>query len=743
MAAFMIDASGREANKMDRRDFLKTSIAAAGVAVVGIDCSRQKYLSGEAYFPQSVASGDPKNESVILWTRVEDATRSTSDVVVNLEMATDESFTELISWSGEPHLVLEAKATFNHCLKVRVTKLSPSTTYYYRFIYEDSAGDTYASNTGRTKTAPEQGADVSVKFAVISCQDYNGRYYNTMRQLANEEVDFIVHLGDYIYETTGNPSFQTTAVGRSTEFSSPDEAIVFNAGTDSEYYAARSLGNYREIYQLYRADADLQRLHERYPFVVTWDDHEFSDDSWGANANYFAGEQNELDVNRRQAATRAWFEFMPLDYMDDPDFIYDDSVPPPSDIRIYRDFTFGKHVHLVMTDLRTHRSDHVVPEKSAPWAIAVTASELIDNAAELETFVGQPADDSAGFYVEALEQLESVHQTLLRDKAPSYGVPADELEAALSGPISVDFINLLVAELDDGTAAIDTTALPRGIAYHHIGKWSYYSALGSRQLVVNEPYRIVAWVHHHKREGGSEQGMGDVQRAWFLESMRTASATWKVWGSEFVFSPLIADVVGMVASERFGQRFVVNADDWHCLPNRREEIFQQIAPLENVVVLAGDLHAFFASLLPGANANQGIVEFVTGGISSKTWRNILLDFANSDADLRDAGAAGLAVGIDQILQNKVKSTNPHLAFSESNKHGYVVIEAGADELVATYHMIDAKHAQTDLGTGSGLTTHFEQQRFRVKSGTHALDAEIDGAWQQWSKATMTWVPISS
>ena len=164
---------------MNRREFLKTSMAAAGVAVVGIDCSGQNFLPGSAYFPQSVASGDPKSDSVVLWTRVFDAARPGSDVNVKLELALDEGFRDFVTLSGDIHLMLDAKAAYHNCVKVRITELSAATTYYYRFVYETTGGDTYVSNTGRTKTAPAADADVPVKFGVLSCQDYNGRYYNT------------------------------------------------------------------------------------------------------------------------------------------------------------------------------------------------------------------------------------------------------------------------------------------------------------------------------------------------------------------------------------------------------------------------------------------------------------------------------------------------------------------------------------------------------------------------------------
>ena len=103
----------------------------------------------------------------------------------------------------------------------------------------------------------------------------------------------MVHLGDYIYETTGDPLFQGGADERALSFDDEAGAIVFNEGTDDEYFAAKSLDNYRQLYRIYRSDPALQTIHERYPVVMMWDDHEFTNDSHGATGTYFGGFINQ------------------------------------------------------------------------------------------------------------------------------------------------------------------------------------------------------------------------------------------------------------------------------------------------------------------------------------------------------------------------------------------------------------------------------------------------------------------
>ena len=163
-------------------------------------------LEGRAYFPQSVASGDPKPDSVVLWTRVIDPGGGAGDLTLTLEVAKDARFAEPVVRT--PGLV--APASHDSTVRVKVVGLSARTTYYYRFVYE-RGGERWGSQVGRTRTAPSASDESVVRFAVASCQDFVGRYYNAWQQLRNldEDLDFVVFLGDYVYETTGDPSFMS------------------------------------------------------------------------------------------------------------------------------------------------------------------------------------------------------------------------------------------------------------------------------------------------------------------------------------------------------------------------------------------------------------------------------------------------------------------------------------------------------------------------------------------------------
>lgn len=332
-------------------------------------------LDGSQYFPQSVVSGDPKADSVILWTRVDDG--SGADTSLMLQVANDEAFANLVVEES-----FDALAASDHCLKIRVTALEAGQHYYYRFIYQID-GKNYTSRTGRTKTAAAIDSDSKVKFAYVSCQDYIGRYFNNyLSLLDNDDLDFVVHLGDYIYETTGDALFQSVGGARTIEFTDQAGALTLGVG-DNKSQAANSLDNYRQLYKTYRTDELLQRVHERFPMIAIWDDHEFSDDSWGDRATYLDGAGDEQQTQRKKNSEMAYFEYMPIDHEQVHSAaelaagtlaITDEHLFPNT--RIYRDFQFGQHLHLAMTDFRTNRPDHILPEDAFPATVAMDQATL-------------------------------------------------------------------------------------------------------------------------------------------------------------------------------------------------------------------------------------------------------------------------------------------------------------------------------------------------------------------------------
>ncbi|HZF49911.1 MAG TPA: alkaline phosphatase D family protein [Polyangiaceae bacterium] len=715
---------------MNRRDFLRATLVSAGAVMVGCsgdDPAGEQLAPGEKYFPQSVASGDPKPDSVILWTRVADDAGGSGDLALELQMATDDAFTQRVIVNGSESLAVSAAAAFDHCVKVKVKGLEAGKTYYYRFVYA-SGGVRYSSRTGRTKTAPAADADANVKFAFVSCQDFIGRYYNTYILLAQEELDFVVHLGDYVYETTGDPSFQVPDEKRKVSFTDTAGAIKFEG--EAPYYAAKSLDNYRELYKTYRSDQHLQAVHEKFPMIVTWDDHEFSNDAHGATASYFSERVDELDVTRKKNANKAWFEYMPVDYADEA-FVYSDAPEYPKDLTIYRDFTFGKNVHLVMTDLRSYRADHIVPEGAYPGSVMIEQSFLMAAGVPLES--GRP-------YLNIDDAAYANHKKLLVDTAAA--VEPDYDTSKITGNIAADYINSVIQATMAPVAPIDEAAqmtMERGFAYMHLGKSSLYGLFGSRYLVVKDTFDLFAAAKHAATKGESETVMGAEQEAWFLSTIQGSKATWKVWGNEYCLTPLQIDLTTLTVPEAFKQRFYMNVDAWDGFRNKRSELIEKLSAVGNVVAVTGDIHAFYAST-PNVTGDisKRVVEFVGSSISSTTFRDELLSQIKSDPNLSSVpGVDLLAKSIDTIMADKI---NPHLAFAASDKHGFVVVEASGAEIVATYAMIAANVTNVDYtGDAAGVEAATKRMRFRAVAGENNLYQDFNGAWKRWDQETRTWV----
>ncbi|RZJ11802.1 MAG: phosphodiesterase [Rubrivivax sp.] len=383
---------------MDRRNFLRRSAAQAGALITAstalsslVGCGgggdpgtpieplpatfpgsstplpSTPAAAGAYKFPQSVASGDPKPDGAVLWARV---VPNAADDVTSVSGG---SFTVRLTVSaaagnaanlGMTTALTGSDATadvpvyefYDHTLRHRIGGLQPATVYYYQFAAGDSR-----SRIGRFKTAPAADTDnASLNFGFISCQDWSVNHWAGFDALAGEDIDFVVHLGDYIYEAVG-ADYQAGGVESAHgPLALPDGTTLPGGG---KY--ATTLADYRYLYKRYRTDRRLQNLHERFAFVAVWDDHEFSDDSWGDRETYDNGTfnaatqvgDNTAQTGRRMAANRAWFENMPADIS----FTLDPGQGITG-IRIYRDLKFGRLMHLVMTDERLYRADHLIPE---------------------------------------------------------------------------------------------------------------------------------------------------------------------------------------------------------------------------------------------------------------------------------------------------------------------------------------------------------------------------------------------
>ncbi|MER8038312.1 alkaline phosphatase D family protein [Streptomyces hydrogenans] len=304
-----------------------TQLPAAGTAAAAeLDGRRIT----EDPFTLGVASGDPHPGSVLLWTRL--APRPfepggglpAERVSVHWELARDERFARTVRRGRAT-----AHPEFSHAVHVEVEHLEPGREFYYRF----RAGD-WTSPVGRTRTAPAPWArPAELRIGAVSCQAFHDGYFTAYRHLADEDLDVVLHLGDYLYE------YAVNATGGARAYTDRTLPAVFNRETVT-------LEDYRLRYGLYKTDPDLRAAHAAHPFVVTWDDHETENNYAGGIPEN--GVPPEEFLLRRAAAYRAYWEHQPLRRP---------QLPEGPDMRLYRRLRFGRLAQFDVLDTRQYRSD--------------------------------------------------------------------------------------------------------------------------------------------------------------------------------------------------------------------------------------------------------------------------------------------------------------------------------------------------------------------------------------------------
>jgi len=588
---------------MRRREFLKRAgCFVASASVVGIwSCESEGDAdegskAGAVSFPQGVASGDPQAGSIVLWTRAVPA-QGDAPVRVRLEISESEGFQSAVLKN-----TVEATKASDFTVRILVEDLSPNRTYYYRFV---AGAD--RSRVGRTRTAPEADADVAVRFAWVSCQDYASNFYGPYRRMINEDkaaaedeqLHFVLHVGDFVYETR-DADFMTSVtddlqrVELKSAAGKPRAVPEFPSGQAREDGAnyAITVDDYRHIYKTYLSDPDLQDARARWPFINVWDDHEFTDDCWQTQANYTRAETtDEPSQKRRVAASQAWFEYIPAALSDAKqvgdvaqrardfkpvqveDAPYDavvevdepNNVKAISAITIYRNLRWGKHLELVLTDDRSYRSDHALAEQT------------------------------------------SVGNILIFD--PRVGLPKDVVNAFDAG-----------REANGGKPA-DTVD-------------------GFSNTRKNEPPGTM---------------LGSAQKAWWKDVMKASTATFKVWGGSVPVLRILLDgsEVPLIMKD-----LLLSADAWDGYNSERKELmaFLRDNAITNVISLSGDHHAHYAGIVyddyDAPSPSPVMVDFATAGVSSNSqWSSVA-------AVLQGAFDPSLASVVEPVKQLIVYDSTP-------------------------------------------------------------------------------------
>lgn len=311
--------------RVTRRDFVRIAgdvaacIALSGLPVEAAASPRFR----DDPFGFGVASGDPVHDGVVLWTRLAGGASLPKRVAVRWEVAEDEQFRRIVRSGSSP-----APVELGHSVHAEVNGLRSGRHYWYRFL----AGG-QASAVGRTKTAPQRDdATERFRFAFASCQNYEHGYYTAYDHMADEDLDLVVHLGDYIYERR----FTSSPIVR-----------------DHEAGEVITLDQYRARYSLYRMEPPLQTAHARFPWIVTTDDHEVE--------NNYAGDVPEAPdpdfALRKAAAYQAFYEFLPLRRS---------ALPSGTSMKIYRRLPFGRLLDMHVLDTRQYRTDQPCGDGTKP-----------------------------------------------------------------------------------------------------------------------------------------------------------------------------------------------------------------------------------------------------------------------------------------------------------------------------------------------------------------------------------------
>lgn len=355
---------------LSRRAFALQAAAMGAALALGPGAARARTLDERRdLYPQGVASGDPRADSVILWTRRAPDPGATAHRLT-VEVADDPGFADVVA-RGD----VQVTAATDWTCRFLAAGLNPAREYWYRF--SDEAGA--ASRVGRTVTAPADDDDRPVKFAFVSCQDvtqgacnaYRRMIHEDTRRPRDEQLGFVLHLGDFIYELVWYPEERPGGMERGrrlrdiVRYPHGEKVTTFNIPSD--------LDDYRTAYKSYLTDPDLQDARARWPFVPVWDNHEFNWRSYQSQ-QIIDGEVRPAQA-LKVAASQAWYEYQPArvrkpgagDVFEAPSVenrpvetfdargtgLEPNNLAAIKALQIQRAFRYGKNVDMILTDNRS------------------------------------------------------------------------------------------------------------------------------------------------------------------------------------------------------------------------------------------------------------------------------------------------------------------------------------------------------------------------------------------------------
>lgn len=648
-------------------------------------------------FPQGVASGDPHPDSVLLWTRRPPVDGSAASML-RAEIATDAAFRRIVS-TASVSLLPESDWT----CRVLAAGLRPGRVYWYRFTDEHG----FASRVGRTITAPPPDADRAVRFSFVSCQNLQMGGFQAYRRMIHddegreaaapdERLDFVLHLGDFIYEMIWYPEDRPRGYyARGLR----DIVRLPRGERHADFHIPTTVEDYRAIYRAYLMDPDLQDARARWPFVCVWDNHEFSWRGWQSQQNF--GQGVVPAQTRKVAASQAWYEYQParvarlaqgggggggggggvLERFEPPSVadrpldrfdahglgIDPDNVAAIEALTLYRACRWGQHVELVLTDNHSFRSESVTerPEYARFSAAGVP-------------------------YFDALDPIDT---------------------------------------LDGGRLANDGNP-PATIRF------------GDSDLP------------NPRRDAEPQSVLGARQKAWMLERLRAPRTTWVLWGNSFgMLDPLAdlqnlpPDVRGHWPSPGFG---LLGGSDWTGYRAERGEILSHaLAHGARLVSIAADRHAFQAGTVAARRGGPPVVpEFITGSISAPGLFEAATHNVGKDHPLRalyvyDDPSGEPQPALNLTVTHGVRSSlalqrthdlaaaaaarnpavSPHLAFMDWGGHGFGLVHADATAVDVEFIAIPRPVERSESPDG-GPVAYRVRHRVRAWSAAESPRVEL-------------------
>jgi alkaline phosphatase D len=471
----------QNSSRLSRRTFLRGGALGTLALAAGLLPNRAAGVAPASLpFSLGIASGDPSHQSVVLWTRLANdplngGAMAPVPIEVKWRLATDARMHHVVRRGTVMALPQDA-----HSVHVEVKGLDPDRWYWYQF----ESGSEFSS-IGRTRTFPAPGSQPRLlRFAFVSCQHFEAGYFNAWQRLAEEDIDFVVHLGDYIYE---------------------EETHSISVRQHTPASEITTLDDFRNRHAQYKSDEHLQTAHALFPFIVSWDDHEVEDNYAGAISKNNRDDDPTNNIpqsefrQRQLRAYQAYFEHMPLP----PEL-----QPDGAQATIFRRFDWGRLARFHVLDTRQFRTDQ--PCAGAKDLLAPAGDDIV-------IACGEEIDPRASMTGAAQEDwlLDGLRQSKTR-----WNVIAQQVMMA-----AVDF--------GPGVALVD----PRlaGLQVRNVDAWDGYVAARNRLLgsVASEGLDNLVVLS------------GDVHSSWVADLKSDfADPQSPVVGSEFVGTSITSEFPG-------------------------------------------------------------------------------------------------------------------------------------------------------------------------------------------------------